>query len=240
VKDDQTFPFHLQEELDSRNVAYRVLNAGVPGYNLRQSLDRWAIDVRPHYDCKIIIINAAHDAFLISYYKQYWTPESTWASIQFGIWGARRSSIFYFSDRAISRLWSTKSAKLEDQITTLRQDFLAQLSRPASTKISIVLMPINLCFYSNAPLDDPRNARACEQFREVVQGVQPAVVAVNMMLKQIAASNHLLFVDTNALFDKLGREGKFIDFIHLSNDGAHDVAKYLADQMMQSHTIARQ
>src|SRR5690348_8159662 len=40
VGDDSTFSVRLQEKLDRQGYRYFVLNAGVPSYNLRQSLDR--------------------------------------------------------------------------------------------------------------------------------------------------------------------------------------------------------
>jgi lysophospholipase L1-like esterase len=241
VNDDETFPVHLQRALNERGFAYRVLNAGVPSYNLRQSLDRWRIDVRPRYDCKVIILNAANDVSLIAYYKNAWTPDLTWADIRFGIRGVYLSSIVYFAKSlATSRAGDINADQLNNIIDTLRHDFLAQL---AQIQIPITLLPINVCIYTNLPIEDSRNAVSCRAAKtyyiEYGRAWGSIIKSVNSMLRGVREEG-VYFFDTNTLLDEAtGREEKFVDFVHLSDQGARVIAEYLANELIERSLVKR-
>jgi hypothetical protein len=98
VRDGETSPALLQQDLDNNGYHYFVLNAGVPSYNLRQSLDRWQLDVAPTYKCSVIVLNAANDVSLIDYYGSHWSPDLTWASERFGVRAAQTSATVFLLD----------------------------------------------------------------------------------------------------------------------------------------------
>jgi lysophospholipase L1-like esterase len=245
VTDDQTFPAHLQRILDDGGYQYRVLNGGVPSYNLRQAIDRWDIDIRPQYGCALLILNAANDVSLIAYYKQSWTPELTWASARFGILGVSRSSILYYLNVALTwgrahlqtgRDWQKKA------LESLQADFSTQIERPIAAGIPVVHLPINPCYYTNLPIGEPANSTACQgapEFAAIVREWDDLIRSINVMLRRQAARPNNYMIDSVGAFDgPLGRNGKFVDFIHFSDEGNRDMARLIADFLV-SHGLIR-
>lgn len=86
VINTQTYPYHLAKLCKEKGLPLNVLNTGVPSYNLRQSFDRLRFDVYPHYDISripVITLQVANDVFLLSFYREKWFPEMTWAERRF-------------------------------------------------------------------------------------------------------------------------------------------------------------
>jgi hypothetical protein len=245
VADHQTFPAHLQRILDESGYQYRVLNGGVPSYNLRQAIDRWDVDIRPRYGCALLILNAANDVSLIAYYKERWTPELTWASARFEISGAGRSSILFYLNEVLT--WG--KAKLHTDrdwqkraLDSLRADFTSQVERPIAAGIPVVHLPINPCYYTNLPASEPANAVACKgapEFASIVHEWDDLIRSINAMVRRQASQPNNYIVDSVGAFDgKLGRKGKFVDFIHFSDEGNRDMARMIADFLV-SHALIR-
>ena len=241
VRDNETFPVHLQSMLDQRGYRYRVLNAGVPSYNLRQSIDRWDIDVRRDYKCAVIVLNAANDVSLIDYYKDRWNLDITWASERFGIADRGRSSIaFYIS--ALLRPTPPLRAN-SNPFDVLRADFGEQIARPLALGIPVVLMPVAPCYYAKVPIDDARNTVSCKgypTFSDAVKNWGAITDRVNAMLRESSSKPHVTFLDTSRLLDEgVGRAGMYIDYIHFSDQGNLAIATAIADHLAATSIITR-
>ena len=245
VADDQTFPAHLQQILDQRGFRYRVLNAGVPSYNLRQSVDRWEFDVRPRYSCAAIVLNAANDVSLIDHYREKWTPDVTWADVRFGIDGPERSAVLHFAKAAIvafSARAAPNGAYPVHALETLRATFSAALDRIAASGIPVLLLPVNPCYYGDQPIRDPANSEPCKNYRDYVQTGEDwddLIRRVNALLRRTAEEKKVGYLDAVALLDRAGRTGKFVDFIHFSDAGNREIAVAIADALEQGRLIAR-
>ena len=245
VKDDETFPHHLQALLDKSGYRARVLNAGVPSYNLRQSLDRWRFDVLPRWTCTVIILNAANDVSLLDYFGEQWSPDLTWAELRFGARASRWSSIAYYALAANTavRYRGSNTANEPNQFAILERELLGGLAGARARRIPVVLMPINPCYYSNVSLSHPSNREPCANYGDygvVGEKWQHLIVAVNDILKKTTSQGDISFIDAIVAFDtKFKREGKYIDFIHFSSNGARDVAGLLMEHMAQKGLLSR-
>ncbi len=86
VRNNQTYPFHLARLVKKKRIPLNVLNSGIPSYNLWQSFERLRHEVFHHFDISriaVITMQVANDVFLLSYYRQKWFPEITWADRRF-------------------------------------------------------------------------------------------------------------------------------------------------------------
>ncbi len=237
VKDHETIAHHLAGALKNAGRSVKVLNGGVPSYNLRQSLDRWRLDIAPRWRCAVLIVNAANDVSLYDHYRSNWTLNHTWASVRFGILSPSWSSLLHYARHASSRLRQSETKGFSTQFATLlKRDFDLNLKHPRSNGIPIILMPINPCYYARSSATAAENQAACaghKDYATLSRQWQPTIDIVNGVLKQAAAADNVIFVDTvEALDRRFGRTGMFIDFIHYSNDGASAIAKLLTERML--------
>lgn len=86
LANDETYPYHLARLAKKRNIPVNVINSGIPSYNLWQSFDRLRQEVFPRFSLSrvaVITMQAANDVFLLSYYRDRWFPEITWAERRF-------------------------------------------------------------------------------------------------------------------------------------------------------------
>lgn len=86
VRNDQTYPYYLAKLIKERNIPFSVVNSGVPSYNMWQSFERLRQEVFSHYDISriaLVTMQVANDVFLLSYYRNKWFPEITWADRRF-------------------------------------------------------------------------------------------------------------------------------------------------------------
>jgi len=116
VKNKNTYPFILAKLFKENGCSVDTLNSGVPYYNLRQAFDRLRIEVIPRFGLNripIITMQAANDIFLLSYYREKWTPDITWADRRFikktSFW--QNFAIVYYGDIAIKKIFNSKTKK---------------------------------------------------------------------------------------------------------------------------------
>jgi len=234
VRDDETFPAFLQQDLNDNGYRYFVLNAGVPSYNLRQSLDRWRLDIAPTYKCRVIVLNAANDVSLIDYYSPHWSPDLTWASQRFGIRVAQTSATIFFARQAarhLGELFEAHPKGVDDAVSTIAEDVIRGLEPVLAEGARVVIAPVNGCFYWKY-VDGDRDARACSgyaDYRQLADRWRPIIDKINIMLRKVSRKEGVYYFDTVSDFDVVGREAAFIDFIHYSASGN----KLLADKLFE-------
>ncbi len=247
VRGSETFPARLQEDLDHNGYRYFVLNAGVPSYNLRQSLDRWRFDVEPTYKCIIIVLNAANDVSLIDYYGSKWSPDLTWASARFGIKAAQISATVFFAQQAARRVDELRERQpkgADDAVFAVGDGVTHGLASALAQGARVVVMPVNACFYWDTAGGDARDRQACSgysDYRPLADRWRPLIDKINSMLRQVSQQKGAEYFDTVAAFDKnLGREGMFVDFMHYSERGNKAVADKLFKILMRQGYVTRQ
>ena len=247
VRGSETFPAHLQEDLDQNGYRYFVLNAGVPSYNLRQSLDRWRFDVKPTYKCAVIVLNAANDVSLIDYYGSQWSPDLTWASARFGIKAAQASATVFFAEQAARRLdelLDPQPKGADGAVSAVGDDVARGLEPALAQGARVVVMPVNACFYWDTGGDDARDRQACSgysDYRPLADRWRPLIDKINSMLRHVSQQKGADYFDTMLAFDEnIGREGMFADFIHYSDRGNKVVADELLKILMRQGYITRQ
>lgn len=236
VEDNETLPVHLERLLQRDGLTVSVLNGGVPSYNLRQSLDRWRLDIAPRWKCSLIILNAANDVSLYDYYGESWTPDYTWANHRFGISAPSWSGLAHYIRASFQNLSPTvKQLPINKFMKNLSEDFEDNLRWPQNQRIPIILLPVVPCYYA-ADLVNAESSASCagyKNYEEIAKKWQSKIEAVNIVLKNAATAKGLHYLDTAAYLDGNGREGKFVDFIHFSDDGARAVARFIRDYIVQ-------
>ena len=107
ARDEETYAYYIGQRLEKDGSPIRAVNGGVPSYNMRQVLDRFKIDVLPNYNPKIVILQGAfNDISLLTYYRENWNPDRTWADIRFAEFteplpGFQKIATMYYFNRAI-------------------------------------------------------------------------------------------------------------------------------------------
>lgn len=241
VSDAETIAVHLENVLERLGQSARVLNGGVPSYNLRQSIDRWRLDVAPRWRCDMIIINAANDVSLYDYYKEHWTLDLTWATARFGISVPPWSATGYFLRLALNRGAARSEFPLYEFAEMLKADLLAQLEGPKATGVPIVLATVTPCYYRANP-GGAESQVACagyKTYRDLVAKWQPVIDVVNDILKAAADKKQVFYMDWAEVLDGIGRQDKFVDFIHFSDSGAKEIAGALAKFIVDNNLLSK-
>jgi len=63
VRDEETSAFRLEELLRERGIEAEVINAGVPGWNSRETLLNWRLAIRPLAPDALVIVDGRNEAF---------------------------------------------------------------------------------------------------------------------------------------------------------------------------------
>jgi len=243
VSDDETYPALLERVLVSAGRDIRVLNAGVPSYNLRQSLDRLNRDVLPIYaNVVAVTVQAANDVSLASYFREQWTPDVTWAHIRFD-WtpqGMMRLALIHYGALGFQALEQLRrrsraedwAAAMLDQETRVLSEGLA----PAVARgIPVVLLPIDPFFYSGPGSSWKNEALPAYHgtYANYVAAWSALIADFNDRLQRFAAREpRVEFLDTRAILDGLDRRSLFVAFIHSSPAGNAVVARAIHERLV--------
>ena len=91
-----------------------------------------------------------------------------------------------------------------------------------NSNIPTIIIPINVCFYYNLPLN--KSADSCKNFENYsrLSNIwRSSVIEVNEFLLSQSANKNIFFLDMVKYFENtVGKEDKYIDFGHLSKLGA--------------------
>ncbi len=85
VKDAQSYPARLQALANAQGCCTQVVNAGVPSYTFAQSFARLWEEVYPRFKgrIRVVVLQAANDVSLLTYYRSAYQPGITWAAQRF-------------------------------------------------------------------------------------------------------------------------------------------------------------
>ena len=242
VGNEETYPHVLEEELRRRGVDCRVLNAGVPSYNLRQALERLKREVLDAYRPWLVVLHAANDVMLLAHYQDAWTPDATWADVRWAkYWGSYLdcSATFRLLERRVSRAEDSErfgAYSTDAMVRHVRETLDAELAALAEASIRVLLLPVNPFYYQTANTGRNAQLAAFEEanYRGYFEATDAMVSDLNALLAEIAGAwDHCTYVDLRALMDAEDREGYFVDYIHLSPAGNRRVATELAERIVR-------
>ena len=251
VDNQETFPWHLERVLANRGLPYRVLNGGVPSYNLRQSMDRWRFDIRDYYKCVAVILSAANDVSLMERFGRSWSIDLTWAEERFGFReGGHWSSTLYYVTVLLD--WISQSETSSERghvdvsaIADIRHELEVWIAELEERDIPLLMISINPCYAPNEPMDTHAQRRRCHGnlgYEMLHESRESKYQAVNDMMAMAQRSN-VYFLDVREKLRRMSAEEdgslNFIDFIHLSNDGARRLAEIITDEIEKNQILVR-
>ncbi len=235
VADDSTYPSAFQQLLLENGIDLAVINAAVPSYNIRQSLDRWTSSRGRFGNVTLIFLQAANDISLASHFQRDWTPDVTWASLRFQLPDAfrpRLSALTFYLERSAASIaghgdgsWSTREVEIN-----LRSELARFLRDREADGIRVVVLPIDPFYYQTKK--EERNAALplTAANRSYVEHWSAMVGSVNQCLADICGDHaNAAFFDTRPLFDDADRAELYLDFIHLTVAGNRLLARTLLE-----------
>ncbi len=251
VSNENTYPFYLAENLTSEGFKYYVINGGVPSYNLRQSFDRLQYDVYRHVDVdnvKVITIQAANDVSLMTYYRENWTPEITWADVRFNIHPiplANHLAISHYVSQIISQPKGSNkthnSELLTENIGLILQEELGKLLE-SSTDVIVILLPINPFYYqlenSDKNIELERWDHYSDPGNSLVNNWDQLIRDFNNVLHNVSNEfDNVFFLDVRIAMDKKDRNDLYVDYIHLSPEGNRIQAELITEFLVENALI---
>ena len=239
VKDTQSYPYLLDELMVKNGSGARVLNAGVPSYNLRQSFDRFKYDVAGRYRAiSWATVQAANDISLFIQYKERYGPDLTWADAKlkrtwswFGIL-KRNSALCQYLDtdlRSLSR--KQKNHFPPDKMIKNVENTLDEYLKFFSDKgIAVILLPADPFYYQLKDTDKNGALSRWQLYKRNIMNWRGIIDPFNEALREAAESGrykNVYFFDTREIMDREDRDKMYMDFIHYSPEGNRLVAEGL-------------
>jgi hypothetical protein len=249
--DDDTYSSYLAQDFRRRGVRLGVVNGGVPSYNIRQSFDRFSVDILPRYDwprVAAVTLVAGNDASLVAFFGSKYSIEQTWARgrnfIAFRPSWQRFAVAYYFAnvrDRIVASRarddvpagMRPEDAMLAAVATTLRRE----LAKFRERHVPVILPAVNPYFYQLKHQE--RNAKLTT-LNVKYGGTLPAqerewsrlIDLLNDVIRTVSLEfDNTMFLDTRLAFDEAGREGLFADYIHFTPSGSRLMATLIEAQL---------
>lgn len=242
VSNGETFPDFLDKNSVVQKNRLRVLNGGVPSYNLVQSLSAWRLALKDR-KCKFLIVNAANDISLLDYYQSDWSLDKTWASARFNIDKERFSAIAYYIEKAFKGRDKADSLTMGRNINEILKRLEADISEVVANGTKIILMPIQPCYYKTLARNSSHSASACKgypEYEKLAKSWDPLISELNSGLSKIANNQTVFFFDsTGGLENDYFKDDAFVDFIHYSVSGNKHIANDLVDFILNKKGIYR-
>ncbi len=246
VSNDETYPFYLQAVFKKKGFNRNVLNAGVPSYNLRQSLDRFHFDVWPYYKPYLVTLEAANDISLLTQYREKWNPNLTWASIRWSkMWTSNiRSALFYY---AFNLRWGRQTDEIEKHeaytarlmVKNVANVLEAELKFFNENNIVVILLPINPFYYHKNQIERNEQLSNWKLYETYYKLWGYIIDEYNEAFKSASLNWHNVFYfDTRALMDQLNRDEVYNDFIHYSPQGNKVMATALYEFMEENQLLS--
>jgi hypothetical protein len=250
VSDEETYGSCLDTLLQQEGASLRVINAGVPSYNYRQSIDRFKIDVLHHHKPVIVTLQAANDMSLLTYYRDRWNPDLTWADVRMsGHWaqrpGIQKCALFYYCAKALGPREAipgiiapgTGSCHTGPMLSNVKNELSSFGRFCRDQSITLILMPVDPFYYQTWHLERNATLSRWKDSGEFIQLWQPVAADINGMLSQIAREDSsIYFFDTRKLLDSEDRDLMYVDHIHYSPEGNRKVARALLE-FMRKHRL---
>jgi len=231
VRDEQTYPYILDKLISGVCPNIRVLNAAVPSYNLRQSFDRFYLDVLKYYkNIPLVIINTAKDISLFAYFGESYNADVTWAALRWSkAWKPKnilyKLAILNYLEKALHRekYKCLPSAKLIENIHKILETNLNLLKARSMT---VILLPIDPFYYHvQYPIkrNNPLKLWICKDY---INNWKSLIDDFNAELEALSREyDNVFFLDTRYIMDEQNRDEMYLDFCHYSAKGNQIVAE---------------
>lgn len=258
VGDRESYAYVLNTILVSEGSPLQVVNAGVPSYNTRQSLDRFRIDVLPNYNVKLVILEAPfNDISLLTYYRENWDPDKTWADIRYRGYKAplpliQTSAIVFYAvkilnsradDSPAQRAKDVNYSKYPDRemIADLKSELDIFLADCDNRSIPVILLPIDPFYYQTANTEKNPSLPLWNQNQQYVDLWRDNVTHYDDLLAELGRAHRSVhFLDTRKILDAADRSDLFIDAIHYSVKGNLVVAQAINELLKKERLTASQ
>jgi len=268
VKNNKTYPYFLAKLFKNKGFPINVINAGIPSYNLKQSFARLQLEVFPKYDLSripVITMQVANDVFLLSFYREKWKPDTTWADRRFikktSLW--QKIAFIHYAKMAIKKVFGIKEQKKEkpsqnqkksstpgkkrkkydkydgtEMLRNAREVLQKELNFYRDHSIYVVLMPIDPFYYQLSGLEKNTTLTKWHTIKDIVDAVDELVVQYNHMLIEVSQEfENVFFFDTRVLMDAQNREEMYADHIHYSPKANRIVANGLFHFLIQHQLL---
>ncbi len=251
IGNEVTYPAFLAETLAAKGYRYYVINAGVPSYNLKQSFEKLKIEVFSHVkpsNVQVVTVQAANDVSLLTYYRENWTTDLTWADVRFNITPVPFSKYLAIS-HYLSQWLSHPKGSLADydpsiMLAALRQLLMEEMAnlKRENDQISVILLPINPFYYQIENTDRSTSLNRWEQYGAPQSGLvntwDVLIRDFNDVLVDVSNQwEHVYFLDVRILMDQMEREGLYEDYIHLTETGSKLQAEFVTQFMEENRLI---
>ncbi len=255
VRDEQTYPFQLDSLLRNSSSPFRAVNAGIASYDTRQAIDRFRIDAVPNYQTKIVVLQGAfNDISLLTYYRESWNPELTWADVRYAGFTPplpffQKLATYYYLNRAVSQHSSVENRgqnvvyeKFPDEamIANLRREIQLLIDECHQKSIPVVLIPVDPFYYQTANAEKnpslplwAQNAQYADLWRDLVSHYDELLIELS------EKNQAVYFFDSRRMFDGEDRARMYIDYIHYSPAGNRRLAEGLFDFMTEKRLITQ-
>lgn len=235
------YPDRLAGRLREAGVAAAVLNAGVPSYNLRQSFARYWKEIDGRYDVRALVVDAANDVSLLSWFGDDWTPSTTWRDLYRSQHWTGPADLLV-SAHLLENAWQrarpparSHQARAPERLLASLEDLLdLELARLAARDVSVVLLPVNPLPYQTENVEGNESLPPLASYVAYQEAWGETVDRLNELLERIAGERSgVSFLDIRRPMDRGDRSAFFVDFIHLSPSGHDLVAEQLADFLLE-------
>jgi len=218
---------------------YGVINAAVPSYSLHQSIARYAEEIHGIFPVRLVIAQIYDPANQLAAFGRQWTQqtnsitnvrtEKLYRLQQTGVF--RYSSIFHTIGKVALAISNEKQLDIYDTQThnyfqsEVEKDLYTLLNLVQQDGASLILLPVNPSTSYKKQLKDGSN--------------DPLIHAIDWLNRIFHdfAQDHpsVLFLDVVDFFDRIGREGKFVDACcHLSAEGAREQSNFLYQELKKN------
>ena len=188
---------------------------------------------------KLLILQAANDISLASYYQAEWTPELTWASLRFKLPDNQRcevSALVHYVRSATRRTINHAAARSDadwptDAVEHHLQKALGRFLRArAAEGMQVVVLPIDPFYYQTKSRKLNSTLPLAEANQPYLENWTGMIERLNHCLREICEGNSAAhFFDTRAIFDEVDRSRMYLDYIHLTTEGNQLLAERLFD-----------
>lgn len=222
VSDHESYPARLNDILQEKHSGFSAVNAGVPSYNLRQSIDRFKFDVLTQNNTKnikIVTLQAANDISLLSQYRERWNEDVTWTDIRFKKQLQKKTNLatLYYLRKSLSNLQEkeTHTPFQSDTLTNHTVKSLQQLQQLLDNKTTLILMPIDPFYYHTGSNEKNQTLLKWKNLSPYAEMWKTSINKFNDTLESFAHQNpNIYFFDTRKIIDMKDRNLMYIDFIH--------------------------
>lgn len=259
IDGDKSLPSKFYELIEKEyGDRYGVINAAIPSYSLYQAVKRYQFEINGKFPVKYVILQIYDPATNFvnlggKWNKRIcWTSKNTLASFQDVIKAHNRlerfmhkysftyHSLYSFSAKirekrnAFPVLLDLNDKKAFEFFERENIEVLEELNNMLIKEgIALIILPVNTVKTLHDFSEQELAALPAES-----RATLAAVDALNRILKQFALSNeNVYYFDIMAYFNKLGKNGLFIDSCHLTERGAQKQAEFIMGELKVNNLL---